>query len=166
MKTIQKMNQLNKDLKHNLIQNVLIWAESKGILQKQHLFNQILKKDEELGELAKALFNNDNTEIIDAIGDIQVTLIVNAHIRGVKLIDNYEIFETSKNLQYYYIRLHKSVSKCSDELATSFDFAKAFHYINKVSECLHLNSVDCLNVAYNVISKRITKTVSGKVLKI
>jgi len=160
------MNNIKKDLRDNLIENVIKWADDKGILKEEYIFKQILKKDEELGELSKALFNDDTYEIIDALGDIQVTLIINANVRDVKLIDNYSVYEINQDLQHYYTRLHKSVSECGSELATSYNFSKAFHYVNKVSECLGLDSVDCLKVAYDVISKRKTKTIDGKVLKL
>ena len=160
------MKNLNKDLRDNLINNVILWAREKGILKEEYLFNQILKKDEELGELSKWLFTYNHEEVIDALGDIQVTLIVNAHIRGVKLVDNYILNEEGNSLQYNYTRLHKAVSNCGQEIVTSYDFAKAFHYINEICESLKLDPVYCLKVAYDVISKRKTKTIEGKALKI
>ena len=160
------MKNLNKDLRDNLINNVILWAREKGILKEEYLFNQILKKDEELGELSKWLFSYNHEEVIDALGDIQVTLIVNAHIRGVKLVDNYVLKEDSRDIQYNYTRLHKAVSNCGQDFVTSYDFAKAFHYINELCNLLKVDSVYCLKVAYDVISKRKTKTIDGRVLKV
>ena len=43
----------------------------------------MLKLQEEAGELAKALLNNDKPEVIDAIGDMVVVLTNLAHLQGV-----------------------------------------------------------------------------------
>ena len=50
------------------------WAEEKGIFKKGDLKTQTLKLYEEAGELAKAILNNDQEEVIDAIGDCIVVL--------------------------------------------------------------------------------------------
>ena len=54
------------------------WAEEKGILDKATPMAQALKTLEETTELCTAINNNDRPEIIDAIGDIMVTLIIQA----------------------------------------------------------------------------------------
>ena len=59
------------------------WAEQKGILNEGDSRTQYVKLQEESGELAKALLNNDQDEIIDAIGDMVVVLTNLAHQRGV-----------------------------------------------------------------------------------
>lgn len=156
---------INKDLKSNLIDNVVLWADNKGILKKEFLFKQILKKDEELGELSQALFNENRHDIIDAIGDIQVTLIINAKVRGIKIIDTFTGVCTERSFEYLYKKLHLSVSECSDENATSYNFSKAFSNIERFCDTIGLDSVECLKVAYDVISKRKTRTVNGKVFK-
>lgn len=50
------------------------WAKDKGIFDKGDLKTQTLKLYEEAGELAKAILNNDEPEVIDAIGDCVVVL--------------------------------------------------------------------------------------------
>lgn len=50
------------------------WAESRGIYEKGDLKTQYIKLQEESGELAKAILENDLDEIIDAIGDCVVVL--------------------------------------------------------------------------------------------
>jgi len=52
------------------------WAKAKGIYEKGDMKTQALKLAEEAGELAKAILNNDEAEIIDAIGD-QVVVLTN-----------------------------------------------------------------------------------------
>lgn len=48
---------------------------------------QAIKTHEELGELLSALHRNDRAEIIDAYGDILVTLLIGADLAGVSLTE-------------------------------------------------------------------------------
>jgi len=61
------------------------WAEEKGILAKATPMAQALKTLEETTELCTAINNDDRAEIIDAIGDIMVTLIIQAKMQGLSL---------------------------------------------------------------------------------
>jgi len=59
-----------------LSDNVLVWAQEKGILVKDNAPKQMLKVLEEVGETAGALLKGNETEIKDGIGDSFVTLII------------------------------------------------------------------------------------------
>jgi len=59
-----------------LSDNVLGWAQEKGILVKDNAPKQMLKVLEEVGETAGALLKGNETEIKDGIGDSFVTLII------------------------------------------------------------------------------------------
>lgn len=61
------------------------WATEKGIYVKGDIKTQYVKLQEEAGELAKAIINNDNAEIIDAIGDCVVVLTSIAYFNGVTI---------------------------------------------------------------------------------
>jgi len=61
------------------------WASNKGIYEKGDPKTQTLKLVEESGELAKAILNDDQDEVIDAIGDCVVVLTSIAHMRGVTI---------------------------------------------------------------------------------
>lgn len=61
------------------------WANSKGIYAKGDPKTQTLKLVEESGELAKAILNDNQDEIIDAIGDCVVVLTSIAHMRGITI---------------------------------------------------------------------------------
>jgi len=79
------------------------WAKDKGILEKATPLAQIGKTEEEVAELREALVaqNNDmqtyfnmkgyqkktNEEIKDAIGDILVTLIIQAKMQNVDIVE-------------------------------------------------------------------------------
>ena len=89
---------------------VITWAHQKGILDNGTPRAQAGKTVEEVQELIEAIDTNNKPEIEDALGDILVTIIIQAEMQGVSLID-------------------------------------------------------CLEGAYNVISKRTGKMVDGQFLK-
>lgn len=59
------------------------WANNKGIYQKGDIKTQYVKLQEEAGELAKAIINNDVEEITDAIGDCIVVLTSIAYFNNI-----------------------------------------------------------------------------------
>jgi NTP pyrophosphatase (non-canonical NTP hydrolase) len=63
------------------------WATEKGILSKGDVKTQYIKLQEECGELAKALLNDDKEEIIDALGDCTVVLVNLSALAGYNLED-------------------------------------------------------------------------------
>lgn len=63
------------------------WAEDKGILEKATPMAQAHKTLEEALELAEAIRKDDDAEVVDALGDILVTIIIQAKMQGVKLED-------------------------------------------------------------------------------
>ena len=62
-----------------------VWAEERGILAKATPMAQSLKTLEETTELITAINNDDREEIIDAMGDIMVTLIIQAKMQNLSL---------------------------------------------------------------------------------
>ena len=89
---------------------VIDWAEDKGILENGTPLKQSFKTLEEVGELINAISTNNHLEIKDALGDVLVTIIIQAKMQNVELIE-------------------------------------------------------CLNSAYNVISKRTGEMVNGTFIK-
>jgi len=59
-----------------LSDNILVWAEEKGILVKDNAPKQMIKVMEEVGETAGALLKNKKEELKDGLGDSFVTLII------------------------------------------------------------------------------------------
>jgi NTP pyrophosphatase (non-canonical NTP hydrolase) len=72
-------------MKHE--QEVIQWALDKGIITPDNAKSQLLKSFEEMGEVARAVLKNNQEELIDGLGDVLVTLIILAEIKGVKLED-------------------------------------------------------------------------------
>lgn len=106
-----KLEITRKKMKYNELEALVIsWAEQKGIFEKGNPEAQCDKTFEEVTELSAAIYENNKEEIIDALGDILVTIIIQAEMQGLKL-------------------------------------------------------EDCLQSAYNVISKRTGKMVEGKFVR-
>lgn len=93
-----------------LEQLVSEWAEEKGIYDKGTPLAQADKTLEEAQEIRDGIVDGDKDEIIDGIGDTLVTLIIQARMQQVDI-------------------------------------------------------VECLNVAYDIISKRTGKMVDGQFVK-
>ena len=83
------LNYLNagKSTELEIFSNIRTWAEQKGIFEKGDVKTQYIKLQEEAGELAKALLNNDKEEIIDAIGDCVVVLTNLSKLAGYNIED-------------------------------------------------------------------------------
>jgi NTP pyrophosphatase (non-canonical NTP hydrolase) len=67
--------------------DIRAWAKAKGIYKSGDARTQYLKLMEEAGELAEAILKNDETEVIDAIGDMVVVLTNLAKLRGHNIED-------------------------------------------------------------------------------
>lgn len=61
------------------------WASERGIYDKGDPKTQYVKLQEEAGELAKAILQNDTAEIKDGLGDCVVVLVNLAELCGMKL---------------------------------------------------------------------------------
>jgi len=70
-------------------QNVIRWAEHRGIYRESTTKDQTLKLVEEVGELCKAVLEDNNAEVIDGLGDALVVITNIAHMRGLTLWDCY-----------------------------------------------------------------------------
>ena len=68
-----------------MFENIRQWADERGLYDKGDSKTQLIKLQEEMGELAKATLENDRPEIIDAIGDMVVVLTNLAHLNGVHI---------------------------------------------------------------------------------
>jgi NTP pyrophosphatase (non-canonical NTP hydrolase) len=82
-KTPLKTKCSKKPLK--MFENIREWADERGLYDKGDSKTQLIKLQEEMGELAKATLENDKPEIIDAIGDMVVVLTNLAHLNGVHI---------------------------------------------------------------------------------
>jgi NTP pyrophosphatase (non-canonical NTP hydrolase) len=63
--------------------DILKWAEQRELLKSENAKAQTIKLMEEVGELCGAILKGKSTEQIDAIGDIQIVLIILAKQLGI-----------------------------------------------------------------------------------
>jgi len=71
----------------NLEKLVLEWAKEKGILTNGTPIKQSIKTNEEALELTSAIADGNRAEIEDALGDILVTIIIQAKMQNMDLLD-------------------------------------------------------------------------------
>lgn len=121
----------------NEFNSIREWADIKGIYAKGDVKTQYVKLQEEAGELAKAIMNEDYDEFIDAIGDCVVVLTSIAELGN-------KFFETSEG---YY------------EDVAGDGGSRMFIPGNKIY------IEDCINSAYDVIAKRTGKMINGTFVK-
>lgn len=67
---------MNQHTMTELVQLVIEWGNQRGLLQERYATRQMLKVMEEVGELAGSLAKRKDNDIVDAIGDSFVTLII------------------------------------------------------------------------------------------
>ena len=71
---------------NELEERVHLWALDKGLITEDNLKQQALKTVEEVGELCKAILDDNKDEFIDAVGDVMVTLIILARQNGLSAL--------------------------------------------------------------------------------
>jgi NTP pyrophosphatase (non-canonical NTP hydrolase) len=73
---------------YNQLESLVIeWAANKGILEKATTAAQANKTMEECQELIDAIQDNNREEISDALGDILVTIIIQAKMQNMSLVE-------------------------------------------------------------------------------
>ena len=65
---------------------VVQWGEARGIVQNSTPYAQALKTKEELEELFEAISKDDRAAMIDAYGDILVTLVMGCACADLDLV--------------------------------------------------------------------------------
>jgi len=70
-----------------LIEKVKQWGYDRNIIQEAPTVKQAEKTLEECGELLVAVATNNKDEVIDAIGDIQVTMILQCAMQGISYVE-------------------------------------------------------------------------------
>ena len=73
---------------------IIEWAKERGLINEDNAPKQFIKLTEEVGELASAMLKKDPYETIDAIGDINIVLIILCEQLG---LDYQECLESAYN---------------------------------------------------------------------
>lgn len=139
---------------------VLDWAKDKGILDNSDPLKQLKKTFEEVAELICALI--DKAETKDAIGDVNVTLIILKKLAEAKQVDgdlaNSRVFMAIN----WIVEIFSKVTKNKD---VGLDIIRAQEMLNRVSQENGLTLEECTLSAYEVISKRTGKMENGMFVK-
>ena len=146
---------------NELQQNIIKWAEDKGIFEKSDPTSQFLKTIEELGELASAVNKNDLPEIKDAIGDVTVTQILLAEMQDDAIDLDDEIIWGFSNIKTAVVELTAYLY----EAFRSSEYDDAIQILNTIANHYGWTLQECLQSAYDVISKRTGKMENGVFVK-
>lgn len=71
----------------DLFDMIVEWADDKGILAKSSPLKQHVKTQEEVNEVLEAVLDGNQDELALEIGDVLVTLTIQAKLNGLDLYD-------------------------------------------------------------------------------
>lgn len=169
--------------------NVIQWANERGIFQFSTPHAQLLKTFEEFGELCRATMKNDHDGMIDGIGDVIVTVILQCHMQGIsgtpsflleKNIDaiksaradgKFDVFDRVTVLLYTgeFLGLLASVLDYHDLESIQSSVIEAVCGVMAMmailADLIGTSAQACLESAYGVISKRTGSMQNGVFVK-
>ena len=150
-----------QELKGKVIQ----WAEDKGVFANSDPISQFLETISEVGELADAVNKNDLPESKDAIGDVAVTLILYHKMLNTKLVLSNETsggFYSDIKLEIQ--RLSYYIGQIAEIQLVPFNYL-AVDMLAAIASYYGWTLQECLESAYDVISKRTGKMENGVFVK-
>ena len=78
--------------------DIIRWAEARKIIPNSTPATQLLKAVSEIGELADATIKGHHDEVVDAVGDVMVCLIVYCALQHINLVACMEVaYDQIKN---------------------------------------------------------------------
>lgn len=149
------------------------WADKKGILEHGKPMKQLLKTLEEITELHTAIEDDNLEEIIDAIGDVVVTLVIYAKMKSITLFPNgsEELSDSKGTAQDPYFLLDNCNKLLQLEKFTNDPIEKYYtvqmmlFLLNQIANRFNLKVWECFHSAYKVISGRKGKMIDGQFVK-
>jgi len=100
MDAVNYIQKLQTQRKENVQESVINWAKERNLIKLGNAPKQLIKLSEEVGELSSAFLKNEYPEIKDAIGDIQIVLMILSEQLGIDynqcLEDAYNIIKDRK----------------------------------------------------------------------
>lgn len=163
----------------DLLQRVLKWSRRLGLDYASNPRQQSLKMIEEMGELARGIQKYDTLAIMDGLGDVLVVATValsQVHKGSLELgsvscdkdtiIDKYLAFNKLNISVFSHIQTCIEVNLVGK---ARFDYKLTLlgvlHSAKKLAECLGLDWVQCLKMAYTTIHFRSGEIVDGVFVK-
>ena len=174
-----------KQFHYDYVTKITAWADERNIKTKGRLTKQLLKSDEENAELQNAIENYENgnkealIQIKDSIGDVYVTLVVSTYLVSERAYLTFRKIKTSKqqtvNVSWlYYIRELKSQDAKLFNVFTSTEatfidievrLASYVNFLDMIAQNYGLELAECIEYAYNIISKRKGEMIDGTFVK-
>lgn len=162
-----RMDELNK--------KILQWAKDRELDKKGTVAAQAIKTVEELSELIKAVCKDDREEIIDAIGDVYVTLVIgNMLDEQVDLEKIYYYSDDDGNTRVDFDKediinnLATSICHIAEVKRVTYSEVQLYEILQNLILTAYnydLDFTDCVESAYNVIKNRKGKVVNGQYIK-
>ena len=90
MDAVNYIQKLQSQRKETIENKVIEWAKQRELVKLGNVPKQIIKLQEEVGELASAFLKNDYPEIKDAIGDIMIVLTILCEQLSIDMFKCYE----------------------------------------------------------------------------
>lgn len=161
-KTLQELTEL-----------IIEWGSEKGIYEKSSYEYQLNKTLEEITELHKAILDDDIEQIKDAIGDIYVTLVMAGQFEKeiTKGINKHSEYNWSYSDKSYIENISWIIHELSfvlnikDNPEIWGEIVGIISSLEGIAERSNLEFLDCIEHAYNIISKRKGKMTNGVFVK-
>jgi adenine-specific DNA methylase len=154
---------------------IITWANDKGILSKSNPNRQTLKLLEEIGELGKAINENNLAQIMDGVGDTYVVVTILSKMQGKEIQD---VIINTKGLVDSFTTSDLLMELVNQVYIKDYSFALVLlnalvvklqttgEVTNQLSiEDTDYTLADCVMLAYQQISKRTGKMVNGVFVK-
>lgn len=139
---------------------IIEWAAERGILEHGTPTGQTLKLLSEVGELAYAVLNDNTPELLDAIGDVGVCVVIVAHMHGLEIEDlprhHFRVSDPGKatlQLTFHGGLLADAVAKAQDNV-TKAQLGTIWSFLNALAVYTEWSFGDVLHSAYEIIADR------------
>ena len=155
-KWVNRLKEFDKPTTYEQIKPLVIeWAKEKNLTDSDA---QYIKVYEEIGELAKAILQDDLEEIKDAIGDIAVTLIIHSEQTGVVYDKGVYLVTRNFSGKQAFNLFIKNLNKVEYRNIS-------LSWLNEIAHSYNTNIDECLTIAWNTIKDRKGKTINGTFIK-
>ncbi|MFC2272498.1 MazG-like family protein [Capnocytophaga ochracea] len=174
------MNKITQNLTiQELVPLIQEWAKEREIYELLTPFDELLKTNEEVGELIKACYDNDKPAIQDAIGDVMITMINYCYFIELDAIEYIKQAVDLSVTGYYTISYVMNAHNALGRLISLYVWNEGkeiskpsglrifsiLHYLNGIAHLEGTTLEECLNIAYNEIKNRKGKIINGKFVK-
>lgn len=139
---------------------IIEWAADRGILNHGTKTGQTLKLLSEVGELACAVLRDNTPELLDAIGDVGVCVVIVAHMHGLEIEDlprhHFRISDLGKGALQLMLHgglLADAVAKAENNVIQA-QLGTIWSFLNAFAIHLEWSFGEVLHSAYEIIEDR------------